>query len=186
MTAGATSALIACPAELLMIQQQKSGLDLGVQARALVREFGATKLFKGLSANMMRESMYAAGYLGIAPLLRMELAKTDTFRDTPGAALAISGVTAGLLATVASHPADTIKTKMQAFPNNAEVPQYASFFSTMRTVVAQEGVGALFAGLAPRAFRVCGAVFILTGVRSALVDLVEEHHQTSAVKAQQA
>lgn len=48
MAAGATSALIGCPAELLMIQQQKSGLSLGDQFKTVARAFGAQKIYKGV------------------------------------------------------------------------------------------------------------------------------------------
>lgn len=48
MAAGATSALIGCPAELLMIQQQKSGLSLGDQFKAVARAYGAQKIYKGV------------------------------------------------------------------------------------------------------------------------------------------
>lgn len=62
---------------------------------------------------MVRESLYAAGYLGVAPLLREALEEQPAVRSMPGGPLILSGVTAGLLATVTTHPADTIKTRMQ-------------------------------------------------------------------------
>lgn len=62
---------------------------------------------------MMRESLYTAGYLGVAPLLKAKLTGHSAFEGTPGAALVVSGVSAGILATLTSHPADTIKTRMQ-------------------------------------------------------------------------
>ena len=45
--------------------------------------------------------------------------------------------------------------------------------STTRHIVQHEGVTTLFAGLAPRTFRIVCAVFILNGTRSTLVDWVQ-------------
>ncbi len=46
--AGATSAFIACAAEMIMIQQQKNGRSLGTEARQLVSTYGIAKLYKGI------------------------------------------------------------------------------------------------------------------------------------------
>ena len=67
------------------------------------------------SATVMRESLYAAGYLGVCPLLReyFEARPGGIVGSVPGGALVVSSVAAGLLATVTTQPADTIKTRMQ-------------------------------------------------------------------------
>lgn len=121
--------------------------------------------FKGLSATILRESLYATGYLAIAPILREALSKQPAVQvrwrgaraklpdgstgpagsdavqawdpclcaqatgrpssllfiddpcpaaqDIPGGPYVLSGIIAGLIATVSSQPADTIKTRMQ-------------------------------------------------------------------------
>lgn len=46
--AGAASALVGCPAELLMIQQQKTGQRLLTEARRTVSELGVLGLYRGL------------------------------------------------------------------------------------------------------------------------------------------
>lgn len=74
-----------------------------------------------------------------------------------------------------SHPADTIKTRMQAFPDNKAAPEYASFASTTRHIFETEGVQGFFKGMLPRTLRLIGAVFILNGIRSTLVDAVEDY-----------
>jgi Mitochondrial carrier protein len=117
--------------------------------------------------------MYAAGYLGVVPLLRRHLQSVAGVKDIPGGPMIVSGVTAGLLATVTTQPLDTIKTRMQAFPNTQEYPQYRSISSTTQHIVATEGYKALFAGLVPRAGRIVAAVFILTGTRNTLVDALD-------------
>lgn len=128
----------------------------------------------------MRESLYASCYLGLMPLMQARLQAMPSVNDLPGGPLVVSGLAAGLLATVSTQPADTIKTRMQAFPDKETHPQYRSIASTGRHIVATEGVGTLWAGLAPRAFRIVCAVFILTATRNACVDFLEERRREPA------
>ena len=46
-TAGGTSALISSPAELIMIQQQRTGESLGSAARRVVSAYGVRGLYRG-------------------------------------------------------------------------------------------------------------------------------------------
>lgn len=180
MSAGASSAFLGCPAEFVMIQQQKSGRSLATEFRHVLATYGALKPFKGLSATVMRESMYASGYLAVAPLLREVLQQQPAVRDVPGGPFVISGVVAGLLATVCTQPADTIKTRMQAFPDASTHPEYRSFLSTTRHIINAEGAGTFFAGLWPRAFRIVCAVFILNGTRNTIVDALQSRRTQAA------
>jgi hypothetical protein len=95
----------------------------------------------------------------------------------------ISGVLSGLLATVSTQPADVIKTRMQAFPDKSVNPEYRSLVSTARHIITTEGAGTLFfAGLLPRATRIVGAVFILTGTRNTAVEMLEKRRSVVAVE----
>ena len=79
----------------------------------------------------------------------------------------------GTIATVLTHPSDTIKTRQQAFPDLKTHPQYRTMLSTTRYVIGDGGVGALFAGLLPRAFRIIGAMFIFNEIKTRAVDHLE-------------
>ena len=46
--AGATSALLSCPAELVMIQQQRTGHALREELREIGGRYGYSKLYRGL------------------------------------------------------------------------------------------------------------------------------------------
>lgn len=46
--AGAASALVGCPAELLMIQQQKTGEPLTGAVRRIASQYGVLGLYRGL------------------------------------------------------------------------------------------------------------------------------------------
>ena len=99
-----------------MIQQQKAGRSLAEEFRHILATYGPLKPMKGLGATMLRESLYASGYLAVAPMLREVLQQQPAVRDLPGGPLILSGIAAGLLATVCTQPADTIKTRMQVGP----------------------------------------------------------------------
>lgn len=220
MGAGAASAFVSCPAEYVIIQQQRYGRSLMAELKHTIAERGALIAYKGLvsekirskillfcgrfafifslfyslspspillflilqSAGFVRESLYVAGYLGVVPLLRAKLNTIPSIRDLPGGALVISGVLSGLLATVTTQPADTIKTRMQAFPDVSVNPEYRSLVSTTRHIIKTEGFGTLFAGLLPRATRIVGAVFILNGTRNTAVEFLEKRRSAVATE----
>lgn len=115
---------------------------------------------------VIRESLYAAGYLGVLPILRRQADGIPALNNLPGGPMVASGLAAGLLAAVTTHPADTIKTRMQAFSDPVVYPQYANMVSASSHIVKTEGFSTLFAGLLPRAARITCAVFILTGCRN--------------------
>jgi hypothetical protein len=48
MGAGAASALLSCPAEFLVIHQQKTGRSLRAEAGSILKMYGPLKLYKGL------------------------------------------------------------------------------------------------------------------------------------------
>lgn len=50
--AGSSSSLLGCPAELIMIQQQKSGRGLIQEASQYVSKFGARQLYRGLVSHL--------------------------------------------------------------------------------------------------------------------------------------
>ena len=70
------------------------------------------------AATVIRESVYTGSYLGLCPVLQDYIAGTSWARQgPPGTALVVSGISAGLFASVVTQPIDTAKTRMQAFVN---------------------------------------------------------------------
>ncbi|KAK9916384.1 hypothetical protein WJX75_002075 [Coccomyxa subellipsoidea] len=172
--AGAASALVGCPAELLMIQQQKTGQRLLTEARRIVSELGALGLYRGLTATTIRESVYTGSYLGLCPVLKNYLDDRRLLEGFPASSsLVLSGITAGLFAAFATQPIDTAKTRQQAFLDPKVHPEYATLPSTLRHLVQTNGLSSLWAGITPRAFRIATAVVILQALRSKLISVVE-------------
>ena len=177
LAGGAVSALIVCPADMIMIQQQRTGLALPAQVAAIAREHGWGRFSKGLLPAIGRESLFTGGYLGLAPVLRSLLVQfqPDTFAEqkaTPGAAvveggrdvrgnvlsLVASSLLAGVTAGVLTHPIDTIKTRMQGDLSPAS--PYTSASATARLLWAEGGLSRFYQGVLPRTGRICVAVLI--------------------------
>lgn len=67
--AGAASALLISPTELLMIQQQRKGGGI-LSATSTVLGTSLATATRGMITTAMREGIYTAGYLGVGPSVR--------------------------------------------------------------------------------------------------------------------
>ena len=139
-----------------------------------------------------RESVYAACYLGLCPLLAAKLdaraaggdgagaTTSGPPADPHGASLVLAGTAAGLVAALGSQPFDTVKTRMQAYMGDASRPGYqTSARAAAAAAVEDGGVGGgvfrtLWAGLLTRGFRIVGATIILQTVRSTALKRIED------------
>lgn len=166
---GAVSALVASPSELIIIQQQKSGRTLLAETSLFFKTYSASSIFRGLMPCIGRETVYAAGYLGLCPVLKEVL---ESKGYSPATAMAISGVTGGVFAAACSHPFDTMKTRMQAFMYSK--PEYMTSAKTAQTIFSEGGILCFWRGLAPRMTRIIAATFILNQTRNRGVAYLEE------------
>jgi len=106
--AGGVSAAVATPTELIIIQQQKRSAPLMETVRDFASRHRAAALFRGLGPCIGRETLYAAGYLGLCPVLYDSLRAREDPLPAPQA-MAVAGVVGGVFAAAASHPFDTGK-----------------------------------------------------------------------------
>jgi len=177
-----------------MIRQQQHGVSLGAAAAGVWRQFGLRGFFRGQTMALGRESVYAACYLGLCPLLAAELdgraaggsaaprggAEPHSPPAGPhGVTLVLAGTAAGLVAALGSQPFDTVKTRMQAYMGDPGRPGYASTARAAASAAVCDGGAAgvfrtLWAGLLPRGFRIVGATIILQTVRSTALKRIEE------------
>jgi len=116
------------------------------------------KLMRGVTPAMVREGIYTASYLGLAPVVKEAL--RDDYGLTESTAFAGSALFAGLFAGTATHPFDTAKTRMQANLGGGD-PRYASTLATFSTLLREGGVSSLYLGFVPRTLRLCMAVGVL-------------------------
>jgi hypothetical protein len=104
--AGGVSAAVATPTELVIIQQQKRCAPLAATVRDFFSRHSGASLFRGLAPCVGRETLYAAGYLGLCPVLYDVLRAREDPLPAPQA-MAVAGVVGGVFAAAASHPFDT-------------------------------------------------------------------------------
>jgi len=159
MCAGALSAWIYGPADLMVIQQQNLKMSAPEAFSHLRKLYGNFFWTRGMISTAGREAAYAGGYLGLAPI-----AFTFTKEHIPNEPLAmvVAGIFAGSIGSLLSHPVDTGKTVMQA---DIAKKTYPTALSAMRAYYKMYGITSLYKGGFARVFRSINACFIVAGIR---------------------
>jgi len=172
---GSLSGLACGPLELTMIQQQRFGGNVLLTPVRIIKTFGIYNgIGRGLLMATLRESVFTAGYLGIAPLL--EVVILDKCRNDTGGYIAneyllkFSAAMIGALpAATLSHPLDTIKTCIQG---DLEKKTYTTVTQTGKTIWEQGGITRMFSGFGWRYFRMGCAVFIINRSKEFLAPIL--------------
>jgi len=164
--AGAGSAVVYSPVDLVSIHQQKLQKSPADTMRWIYGNHGLAAVWRGVSAMACREAICTAGYLGMAPVL------TKYFSEMPGrrekhlenrmGACAIAGVTASLI----THPVDTAKTNVQA---DMQGKTFKSAIQAMPKLYAEGGIAAFYRGGAARCVRTVGAFIVVSSLREAMI-----------------
>lgn len=108
--AGILSALIVCPAEGVMIQQQNTGKNFWQTCASIYKKHKSFGFYKAFATTSCREGAFSAACFGLTPSLKEKLMKVDI--DDRYAQF-IAATAAGTFAAVISHPFDTLKTQQQ-------------------------------------------------------------------------
>lgn len=87
--AGTASSLIGTPSELIIIKQQQSGHSLLQESRLFLEAHGLRPLWRGLGSCAARETIYAGGYLGLAPIVKDAVDRHPAFQEVPAVARVI-------------------------------------------------------------------------------------------------
>jgi len=162
--AGAVSALIYCPAELLIIQQQNLKMNFFPAVHHLRKKYGNLFFIRGLLATVLREAIYAVGYLAFAPILQK--AFVDMNLGALSSAIA-AGILAGIIAGIATHPIDLAKTAVQA---DMGKERFQTSFHAINIYRKTYGIGGLFKGFTLRTVRICVAFIIIANLREQWIE----------------
>jgi hypothetical protein len=167
--AGATSALVGSPLELIMIQQQRKGLSVAATVQGIVHQ-GYSTIYRGLTGATIREALWTCGYLSIPPVVRRTLMEKypQQFPDNNTARVP-AALLGGLFACYLTHPADTIKTCMQG---DIERTIFQTFTKTASKIYEQSGFRGFYRGATFRYGRMVCAVFIMDYMREAVAQLL--------------
>jgi hypothetical protein len=157
---GAFSAyVLGGPSELIIAQQQIHQKSAPAALVRIYRNVGIRGLWRGANWCATREGIFSWGYLSLAPQC------TAYFKEQgmPELSAKIAGgVCGGFIAMMASHPADTIKTRMVADipPSVGGKFRYPTGVEVVKEMVRTEGsLASLYKGSLPR---VANGTFAIT------------------------
>ncbi|XP_044469590.1 mitochondrial uncoupling protein 5-like [Mangifera indica] len=119
-------------------------LTLGIR---LVQKEGVAALFSGVSATILRQTLYSTTRMGLYDILKQKWADPET-RNMPLASKILAGLIAGGIGAVVGNPADVAMVRMQA---DGRLPptqrrNYKSVVDAITRMAKQEGVTSLWRG----------------------------------------
>eukprot|EP00040_Diaphanoeca_grandis_P042842 m.266157 g.266157 ORF g.266157 m.266157 type:complete len:279 (+) comp65657_c0_seq1:370-1206(+) len=159
---GVLSGFACAPMELVIIQQQRFGGSLFGTPIRIVRANSPFKLWRGLLTSCGREGLYAAGYMGMGPVISKKC-ETEHGMSSP-VAIVVGSITAALIAGTLSHPLDTVKTVVQGDVLRSDVdykPIYRNEFHAAQVVYAENGALGFFRGWHWRTARMAASILII-------------------------
>lgn len=136
--AGTASAITSAPRELLIIQQQNNGGNFYEIYKKLIQQHGIMVTWKAGALVAARNSSFAGCLFILAPALSPYLA-------------ILAPVAAGSISAIATHPLDTVKTRLQAAPQKT-VKQVAQevYHEVHSNAYSKQGAASFFRGILPR------------------------------------
>ncbi len=167
--AGGTSALASSPADMLVIQQGqviKDTLSRTIQEifdmHNPVSYSNLKKLYRGLIPTAIRDGGFTVGYITLGDMLKKRLGITTGSRI--GDTIA-TGVPAGLIAGILTHPCDSIST---ALKRDLSKKLYKGSLDAALKIAREKGIQELYKGLTPRTIRIAAAIPLLSYVKETL------------------
>ncbi|KAG5179460.1 oxoglutarate/malate translocator [Tribonema minus] len=121
----------------------------------MVREEGVTSIYAGLSAALMRQAIYGTARIGLHRTFSDKLQEMNKGQEIPFYMKTLSGMGSGAVAVAIGTPFDVALVRMQSdsMKPKADRRNYNNVFDALRRCAAEEGAGALYAGLAPNILR---------------------------------
>lgn len=184
--AGAASALVQSPCQLVEVNQSNHGSSMLATARRVVSQYGLLGLYRGYTMGATREGIFCSSYMAINPMVKGWIQARELELSDNSTTL-LSSVVSGTLGAALSHPADTLKTRLQAgaLPlrpgEAAEASRISGPIAALKDI-SEKGdlLKKCFAGFSPRLFRLICCTYIYSTCteslealwHSATVDLV--------------
>ncbi|DBA03183.1 TPA: hypothetical protein N0F65_003903 [Lagenidium giganteum] len=139
---GVTQSIVMNPVEIVKVRMQ---IDSSLSVGGVVRELGLRGVYRGYSACISRDVMFAMTYFTLYDTAKRKMQIEDG--SSLGWSL-VAASTAGVPAAFLSTPLDVLKTRMQS--RGVKM----GFRDTVRHVHREGGMSALFAGWGPRVGRI--------------------------------
>jgi solute carrier family 25 oxoglutarate transporter 11 len=137
------------------LQLLPKGTSMVTVMRGIVAKDGVTGLYAGMSASIMRQAVYGTARLGLHREFSERLRAQQGGGDLSALASAGSAMVSGALASVIGTPMDVCMVRMQAdgMLPAGERRGYKNVFDALVRIARAEGVGGLWQGFEPTAFR---------------------------------
>ncbi|KAK8562765.1 hypothetical protein V6N13_018672 [Hibiscus sabdariffa] len=151
------------------VSQSRVGpVSIGVR---IVQSEGVPALFSGVSATILRQTLYSTTRMGLYDILKNKWTDTET-GNLPLTSKIVAGLIAGGVGAAVGNPADVAMVRMQA---DGRLPidqrrNYKSVIDALGQMTKQEGVGSLWRGSALTVNR----AMIVTASQLATYDQVKE------------
>ena len=166
-TAGVLSSFISCPVEKVMtLQNDHPKTNLSSLLKGHLQAKGLSGFFVGQLATSLREGGFSIFFLATPPVIKSKL-KSHGLNDTSSSIIA--GVSSGMVATLVTQPADTIKTCQQS-----AVDPSLGFFKTAKSMA----IPTLFKGIVARSSSVILSITLMDWVKGHLEHWCEEHGES--------
>lgn len=151
--AGTFSALVGSPLELIMIQQQRTGLNTVETIKSVL---SPSLIGRGFVGAAVREALWTVGYLSIPSIVKPRIISNfpETF-DTNEKARVPAALLGGLFACYLTHPFDTVKTCMQG---DLKREKFGTFTETAKVLYKESGIPGFYRGATFRYGRMVIAV----------------------------
>ena len=120
----------------------------------MVAKEGVMSVYNGLSAALMRQAIYGTARIGLHRTFSDSLAKQYS-GNIPFYMKTLSGMSSGAIAVCIGTPMDVALVRMQAdsMKDEALRRNYKNVIDALMRVSREEGMGSLYAGLAPNILR---------------------------------
>eukprot|EP00899_Mesostigma_viride_P019487 jgi/Mesvir1/2753/Mv14370-RA.1 len=139
------------------------------------RDEGASALYKGVSATLLRQGIYSSVRFGVYDIIKKSIAPVDhggKASPLPLYLKVLAGMASGAVGAAVGNPADLAMVRMQA---DGRLPvmerrNYRNCFHAIRQIVSSEGVATLWRGCGPTVNR----AMIVTASQLATYDQAKE------------
>jgi hypothetical protein len=153
---GVVASPLSCVVEKLMISHGNMGGQFWSSAKLVWQQNTIAALFKGLPVTALRDGGFSMAWLQGTPWIKKQLPANLT----DGIKTPLAGCAAGILASVATHPLDTIKTNQQVHG--------LSFFNTTHAILKHQGVFGFFNGTLFRTSSIMISITMLSWLKEKL------------------
>eukprot|EP01029_Cantina_marsupialis_P015328 TRINITY_DN3360_c0_g1_i1.p1 TRINITY_DN3360_c0_g1~~TRINITY_DN3360_c0_g1_i1.p1 ORF type:complete len:320 (-),score=55.04 TRINITY_DN3360_c0_g1_i1:199-1158(-) len=174
------AATVVSPFELIRTNLQANGSELGIwgTAKREMKTSGVKALWRGLIPTLGRDIPFSVIYWSAFEMIRPHLQKNRKPNNQRSSVSSFfTGVLAGSIATVSTHPFDIIKTRRQLglYGLESTLPKTCSLPALVKQLFLDEGIAGLTVGLGPRLLRVS----IACGIMISSYDLIKSMIQKS-------